>query len=97
MEIITWNVRSLGKKEKKKPNKKVEILSAQETKQKSMTKETINSILGHSEMEHIEVDAEGTAGRILTIWNPEIFKVWSKSTNTNQVWVILNMLLSGVL
>lgn len=86
---MSWNVRGLGKKEKRgkiKKNlrdKKVDILLLQETKQKSVDKTLLNSLWGHCEYEYLEVNSDGAAGGLLIIWSNIVFKLAEACSNRN--------------
>lgn len=79
MRILSWNVRGLGKKEKKGKFKqlviqrKIDILLIQETKQRTVSRNFISSIWGGSDFKFVEVEVEGSAGGLLIIWNTDAF------------------------
>ncbi|KAI8567862.1 hypothetical protein RHMOL_Rhmol02G0154600 [Rhododendron molle] len=51
----------------------MDMVFFQETKQKSVSKDFINSIWWNDNCEFLEVDAVGTAGGLLCIWNSKVF------------------------
>lgn len=51
------------------------ILLIQESKQKSISKTFTNSLWGHSDYNYLEVDSDGSASGLLTIWNSEVFNL----------------------
>lgn len=53
----------------------VDIVLLQETKRGSMEEEFIKLMWPFEKMEFMGVDAEGTAGGLLCIWNPDRFRL----------------------
>lgn len=96
MKILSWNIRGLGKKEKRSKIKKmvrdrgVDILFLQETKLKSTNSFFINSIWGHSDFGFMEVDSNESSGGLLCVWNSNLFKLMEVCSNRNF------LLLSGI-
>lgn len=81
MIIMSWNIRGLGGPEKRRRikdwvrDKRVDILLVQETKRSSLDERMVRSIWPWDLMEFMLVDAEGSAGGLLSVWNPEAFSL----------------------
>ena len=97
MKILSLNVRGLGRREKRckmknlVKNQNVDILLQQETKLKELKSNILQSIWGNSEHDSVHVDADGSAGGIITIWKPNFFRLVSPRYNRNFV------LISGII
>ncbi|XP_028114977.1 uncharacterized protein LOC114312878 [Camellia sinensis] len=97
MKLLTWNVRGLGRKEKRSKVKRllkdrgIDIALFQETKKASMSEKEIKEIWARDSMEYMTVDVEGSAGGLLCIWDPAVFQMSSCCCNKRFV------LLSGSL
>ncbi|XP_028077223.1 uncharacterized protein LOC114279208 [Camellia sinensis] len=94
---MSWNVRGLGKLEKRGRIRKliyernVDIVLLQETKQASITENVVRALWGKRNMEFMAVGSEGTAGGLLCIWDPDFFQLVDCCSNRRFV------LLSGIL
>ncbi|XP_028109972.1 uncharacterized protein LOC114308561 [Camellia sinensis] len=81
MKILSWNVRGLGNAGKRSRikdllrMKRVDMVLLQETKRSSIDDNVIRSLWPSDLVEFMVVDAIGTAGGILCIWNPEVFSL----------------------
>lgn len=81
VNMMSWNARGLGKKEKRSKFKKilrdhkVDILMLQETKKVGISDNFVRSIWGQRDFQFSEVDADGLSGGLLCIWNPAIFSL----------------------
>ena len=81
MKILSWNVRGLGRPEKRSKvrsilkERGVDVVLLQETKTSNLEVSFIKSIWPFDKMEYMGVDAEGRAGGVLCIWHPDRFKV----------------------
>lgn len=90
MKILSLNVRGLGRREKRSKvkklvsNLKVDMLLLQETKLKDLKPIILQSIWGISEVESVHVDADGSAGGLITLWSPSFFIF-----EDTQSWVFL--------
>ena len=97
MKILSLNVRGLGMREKRCKVKNlvrkqnVDMLLLQETKLKETRPTLIKSIWGNAELEYVHVDADGSAGGIITVWRPDFFKLTSACCSRNFV------LISGII
>lgn len=89
MKILSWNIRGLGRKEKRGRLKKllrdrgVDFLLLQESKLKTVNNFFIKSIWGHSEYDFLEVDANVSAGGLICIWNSKLFCLKEACSNRN--------------
>ncbi|XP_028052793.1 uncharacterized protein LOC114257220 [Camellia sinensis] len=94
---MSWNVRGLGKLEKRGRirkliyERKVDMVLLQETKQASITENVVRALWGKRNMEFMAVGSEGTAGGLLCIWDPDFFQLVDCCSNRRFV------LLSGIL
>ncbi|XP_028072866.1 uncharacterized protein LOC114275081 [Camellia sinensis] len=94
MKILSWNVRGLGRKEKRSKIKKivrerqVDIALFQETKKAELSEEVVRSVWAKEKMEYMGVDAEGSAGGLLCIWDPDIFQI--KECCSNRRFILLS-------
>ncbi|XP_028066189.1 uncharacterized protein LOC114269125 [Camellia sinensis] len=81
MKIISWNIRGLGKREKRRGVKnlfsqhKVDFLLLQETKVATITNHLIHSIWPHNDSGFAAVKAEGSSGGIISVWDKSVFSV----------------------
>ncbi|XP_028098166.1 uncharacterized protein LOC114297885 [Camellia sinensis] len=79
MKILSWNVRGLGRVEKRRrikevlKEKKVDMAMLQETKKSEVDDIFVRSLWPNESMEFMGVDAEDSAGALLCIWKPEVF------------------------
>lgn len=89
MKIMTWNVRGLGKSEKRSrvrnviKEKKVDVMFIQETKRSQIDESFVRSIWPWEMMEFAAVDSDGSAGGLLSIWNPDTFTMSESCGNRN--------------
>ncbi|GMP72029.1 hypothetical protein CsSME_00030218 [Camellia sinensis var. sinensis] len=80
MKIQSWNVRGIGKPEKRRRIKKslierkVDIVLLQETKKTTMDSALVRSLWPGDLFDFMGADAIGQAGGLLCIWNLEV--VW---------------------
>ncbi|XP_028058334.1 uncharacterized protein LOC114262180 [Camellia sinensis] len=82
MKIVTWNVTGLRRPKKRRSIKnfvvrerKIEVLLLQETKRSSIDDLFIKSLWPGEDVGFLEVGAEGSAGGLLCLWNPEVFEL----------------------
>lgn len=100
MKIMSWNVRGLGKREKRGKlkklvrDRKIDILFLQETKLKSVNKFLIDTFWGHCDYDFMAMDAMESAGGILCIWNSDVFVLEEACGNRNFL-ILRGMLDSG--
>ncbi|GMJ13923.1 hypothetical protein HRI_005061500 [Hibiscus trionum] len=84
--IVTWNIRGLGLKEKRRAvknlvsDKKPFLIHIQETKLSSLSKSTVRS-LGCSNLEMMEVPAIGSTGGLISAWDPLVFEAKGKMSS----------------
>ncbi|GMP41576.1 hypothetical protein CsSME_00011624 [Camellia sinensis var. sinensis] len=77
MKIQSWNIRGIGRPEKRRKIKKsilerkVDIILIQETKKSEVNIGLIRSMWPGDQFEFMTVDAAGRAGGLLCIWNPK--------------------------
>lgn len=87
MMKVTWNVRGLETKEKMSKIKSmlkargIDIVLLQETKKASMLEEEVHELWARDRMKFMTVDAEGTTGGLLCIWDPGVLQVSSCCCN----------------
>ncbi|XP_028126564.1 uncharacterized protein LOC114323215 [Camellia sinensis] len=87
MKILSWNARGLGRKEKRGKVKKllkernIDIVLLQETKKAELTEDEVRSVWGRDKMEFMVVDAVGSAGGLLCIWDPDVFQLTECCSN----------------
>ncbi|XP_028062050.1 uncharacterized protein LOC114265429 [Camellia sinensis] len=79
--ILSWNVRGLGRVDKRRRVKEflrlknVDMVLLQETKRSNIDDSVVRSPWPSDSVEYMEVDAEGSAGGIQCIWNPMTFSL----------------------
>lgn len=79
MKIMAWNVRGLGRQERRCrvrnviKERRVDVMLIQKTKRSSVDKQFVKSIWPWDRMAFIAVDADGSSGGLLSIWNPDMF------------------------
>ncbi|XP_028119190.1 uncharacterized protein LOC114316706 [Camellia sinensis] len=84
----------MGRKEKRSKIKKivmerqVDIALFQETKKSKLTEEDVRSVWARGKMEYMGMDAEGSAGGLLCIWDPDIFQI--KECCSNRRFILLS-------
>lgn len=89
MKLLSWNIRGLGKNEKKGMLKKllrvrnVDFLLIQESKLRSVNNFFVNSIWGHSSFGFFEVETNESKGGLLCVWNSELFSLIQACNNRN--------------
>ncbi|CAL5438187.1 unnamed protein product [Camellia sinensis] len=94
MKIFSWNVRGLGRTAKRSKIKKivmerqVDIALFQETKKAELTEEDVRTVWVRGKMEYMGVDADGSAGGLLCIWDPDIFQL--KDCCSSRRFIILS-------
>ncbi|XP_028122360.1 uncharacterized protein LOC114319534 [Camellia sinensis] len=94
MKLLSWNVRGLGRMEKRSKVKKllkersVDMVLFQETKKSEFSEEDVRSVWVRAKMEFMVVDAEGLAGGLLCIWDPDVFQV--KECCSNRRFILLS-------
>ncbi|XP_028060814.1 uncharacterized protein LOC114264401 [Camellia sinensis] len=97
MKLLSWNVRGIGKPEKRGRIKRllkerhIDIVFLQETKKIVVSDNLARGLWGQRKMEFLSVDPEGTIGGLLCIWDPDIFQLSSSCCNRRFI------LLSGTL
>lgn len=93
MKLLSWNIRGLGRLEKRSSIKRmvkdrqIDILLIQETKRSNIQVRDAKSVWPWDHMEFLAVDAEGNSGGQLCIWNPEVF-VLSECCSTRNLIII---------
>lgn len=89
MKIMTGNVRGLGRLEKRSrvrqiiKEMRVDVLLLQETKQSRIDELFAKSIWPWEMLEFMAVDSEGSAGGLVSLWNPEVFQLLDCCCNRN--------------
>lgn len=80
MQIISWNIRGLGRHVKKRflfkliKKRKPEIVLVQETKLGNIERVMVQRIWGNGNFEFASSNSVGGSGGLLTIWNNEFFR-----------------------
>ncbi|CAL5385523.1 uncharacterized protein LOC114290665 [Camellia sinensis] len=81
MKILSWNIRGLGRQEKRRMIKKIirerkiDIALFQETKKAIESNDMVRSLWTRDKMEYMVVNSDGLAGGLLCIWDPGVFQV----------------------
>ncbi|XP_028124401.1 uncharacterized protein LOC114321436 [Camellia sinensis] len=81
MKLLSWNIRGLGKLEKKArikcllKDRLIDIVFFQETKKTVVSKNAVRGLWGSKNMEFMSVDPDGSAGGLLCIWDPAVFQL----------------------
>ncbi|XP_028102778.1 uncharacterized protein LOC114302018 [Camellia sinensis] len=94
---MSWNVRGLGKLEKKGRirkliyERKADVVLFQETKKVSISECEVRASRGRRNMDFMVVGSNGTAGGLLCIWDPDFFQLVDCCSNRRFI------LLSGTL
>ncbi|KAK3219401.1 hypothetical protein Dsin_013371 [Dipteronia sinensis] len=100
MLAISWNVRGLGKCEKRKvvcrmvAKYKLVVVFLQETKLSVFDSSVIRSQRGAVLTRGVWVDAEGASGGLITLWNEDRFMVHSCISSNR--YIILEGELTGI-
>ena len=99
MLALSWNVRGLGKEVKRRNVKKVVLLKPavffiQETKLESYDRRIIRDVGGKFLSKGVGVDAVGSTGGLLTLWNEDV--VTMKDCISNQWCIILVGVLNNI-
>lgn len=83
MKILSYNVRGLGKKAKRREIRellrkhRIDFCCIQETKMSNIGERFCKSVWGDQNIGWAAMDAEGSSGGILSIWNDNIFSLTS--------------------
>ncbi|XP_028102796.1 uncharacterized protein LOC114302038 [Camellia sinensis] len=91
---MSWNVKGLGKSEKRGRirklicDRRVDLLLLQETKKASISESEVRTLWGRSNMEFMAVDSKGTTWGLLCIWDPSLFQL--KDCCCNRRFVLLS-------
>ncbi|XP_028078606.1 uncharacterized protein LOC114280437 [Camellia sinensis] len=94
MKILSWNVRGIGRPEKRRQIKKslaerkVDIVLLQETKKAVVDSTLVRSMWPGEQFDFMAVDVIGQAGGLLCIWNPEVF--FLKDCCSTQNFILLS-------
>ncbi|XP_028083295.1 uncharacterized protein LOC114284558 [Camellia sinensis] len=97
---MSWNVRGLGRADKRRrvrqvmQDRNVDVLLLQETKKSSTEEMFVRSFWPWERMEFMAVDSEASAGGLLSIWNPEVFQLLDCCCHRNFL-LILGIALSS--
>lgn len=81
MKILSWNVRGLGRVDRRSSVKellrlkRVDMVLLQETKRSSIDVSVVRSLWPIDSLEFMVVDMDGSSGGLLCIWNPEVFSL----------------------
>ena len=91
MKMLTWDVRGLGRREKRRKIKKIikenelDIVLMQETKKEVITEMFVTSICPDKNFGYMEVGADGSSGGLLCIWKKKSFELKEACCNKNFV------------
>ncbi|CAL5415768.1 unnamed protein product [Camellia sinensis] len=94
MNLMSWNIRGLGKSVKRGRirklicDRRVDFVLLQETKKTSISESEVRTLWGRRDMEFMAVDSEGLAGGLLCIWDPSLFQL--KDCCSNRRFVLLS-------
>ncbi|XP_028099600.1 uncharacterized protein LOC114299127 [Camellia sinensis] len=94
MKILSWNIRGLGRKEKRSRLKKlsnernVDVALFQKTKKSEITEDEVRSVWVRGKMEFMVVDAVGSTRGLLCIWDLDVFQV--KDYCSNRRFILLS-------
>lgn len=97
MKILSWNIRGVERPEKRRKIKKllferrIDMALFQETKKSRISDLEVKSLWHRDSLQSMIVDAEGIAGGLLCISDPEVFVLSECCSNQNFI------LLSGTL
>lgn len=81
MKILSWNIRGVGRPEKRRnikkllDDRKIDMVLFQETKKSSICDVVVKSLWYKDSFQFMIVDAEGRAGGLLCIWDQEVFQL----------------------
>ncbi|XP_028118140.1 uncharacterized protein LOC114315728 [Camellia sinensis] len=87
MKLLSWNVRGIGKPEKRGRIKRllkdrhIDIVFLQETKKMVVSDNLARGLWGRRKMEFLSVDPEGTARGLLCMWDPDVFQLSGSCCN----------------
>ncbi|GMP77684.1 hypothetical protein CsSME_00033867 [Camellia sinensis var. sinensis] len=79
MKILSWNIRGLGRHEKKRRIKavikeqKVDMVLLQEIKRANISDQFVKSIWPYDLVDSMNVDADGSVVGLLCVWKPDVF------------------------
>lgn len=96
MKVLSWNIRGLGKLEKRRSlknlikEKMVDMVLIQEAKGSCMDENFVRSLWPEDDLGCIGVDTEGSVGGLLCLWKPEVFQIKGCCSSRNFI------LLSGL-
>lgn len=73
--------------------RRVDVLSLQETKSRNIDDNFVQTIRPWEKLEFMAADSDGSARRLLSIWNPEVSSLLECCSNRN--FLLLSGTLSG--
>ncbi|KAL7162528.1 hypothetical protein ACSBR2_042925 [Camellia fascicularis] len=81
MKIMSWNVRGLGRKDKRGKilklvkDRKLDMLMLQEINKTNVDEMFVKSMWPLDSLQFLAVDSVGSARGLLCVWNPGVFKI----------------------
>ncbi|KAL7194493.1 hypothetical protein ACSBR1_034841 [Camellia fascicularis] len=81
MKLLSWNIRGIGRSEKRRKirnivqERMVDVLFLQETKKVGVSEELVKSIWPYDDLEYMSVDADGFSGGVLCVWKASVFSL----------------------
>ncbi|XP_057425984.1 uncharacterized protein LOC130719378 [Lotus japonicus] len=100
---VSWNVRGLGRAEKRRAvvealsGLKPEIVLVQESKLDSSRVKTVEAFANAVKMDYVSVDAVGSAGGLISLWNPASYAMESAVKNVRFIGLLLRALVDSSL
>ncbi|XP_028107640.1 uncharacterized protein LOC114306563 [Camellia sinensis] len=89
MKIVSWNIRVLGRIEKRMRIKEfirqrnIDMVLFQETKRSEMSELFVKSLWLEDLVDFMAVNADGITGGLLCVWRPEVFDLIDCCSNRN--------------
>lgn len=99
MKWLSWNIRGLGSPEKMKKirkllaNRKIDMALFQETKKESLSSVDVKRLWPRDNLDFMAVDAEGRAGGLLCIWDPDVFQLSDCCSNRSYLLLVAAVVL----
>ena len=94
MKLMTWNVRGLGRSEKKRAvrrlisKRRCDILFIQESKIEVVTPRLQRFLTGHGSLSGEFVSSVGVAGGLISVWDEQFFTVEEKVSTCRYILLV---------
>ena len=97
MKILTWNIRGVGRQEKRGKIRKirkilkernVNLALLQETKRVAISDKEVKALWEGKKIKYMAVDSEGLVGGLFCIWDPKVFQIHDCFSNNRFILLL---------